>query len=148
MICGGTGSLQMEELRSLFADGVVTLEYQETVDSTNEWAKRAFRTGARDASVFLADHQSAGKGRLGRSWTSPEYTSISMSLLLRPQVSLECLPMLTLVMGLSAAEGMREPAGLDIRIKWPNDVICRGRKLCGILTEFVSSPDGDRKSVV
>lgn len=111
------------------------LFYAETIDSTNEWAKRQASEGAPDGSVFLADYQSAGKGRRGRVWQSPEGTSISMSLLLRPEIPVDRISMLTLIMGLSAAQGMKAATGLEPGIKWPNDVVSRGKKLCGILTE-------------
>ena len=132
------------------------LRYAEEIDSTNEWAKRDVSGGAsgpgqkdsgtENASsylhssagfvVYLADHQTAGKGRRGRVWESPAGTSVSMSILMRPGTKPENFPMLTLVMGLAAAEGIRDVSGLDVRIKWPNDVVCGGRKLCGILTEL------------
>ncbi len=115
------------------------LFYSEQIDSTNEWAKREAACGAVDGSVYLADFQSAGKGRRGRAWQSPEGTSISMSLLLRPQLPTDRISMLTLVMGLSAAQGMKAATGLNVGIKWPNDVVSQGRKLCGILTEAGSS---------
>ncbi len=111
------------------------LFYEASIDSTNEWAKRAAAEGAADGSVYLADYQSAGKGRRGRVWQSPEGTSVSMSLLLKPEIPTDRISMLTLIMGLSAAQGMKAAAGLDVGIKWPNDVVSRGRKLCGILTE-------------
>lgn len=115
------------------------LFYAETIDSTNEWARRAAEEGAVDGSVFLADYQSAGKGRRGRVWQSPEGTSVSMSLLLRPDIPSDRISMLTLIMGLSAAQGMKAASGLNVGIKWPNDVVSRGKKLCGILTEANAS---------
>ncbi len=129
--------LDSEDIHSrLTREGVgCPLFYQTEIDSTNEWAKREAAEGAADGSVYLADYQSAGKGRRGRVWKSPEGTSISMSLLLRPEIPLDRISMLTLIMGLSAAQGMKAAAGLDVGIKWPNDVVSRGRKLCGILTE-------------
>ena len=110
--------------------------YAEKTDSTNEWAKRESGT-APDGSIFLADFQSAGKGRRGRVWKSPEGTSVSMSVLLRPdRLKKESYPLLTLVMGLAAARGISAVCGFEAKIKWPNDVISDGRKLCGILTEL------------
>ena len=117
------------------------LFYAETIDSTNEWAKREAGNAAVDGSVYLADHQTAGKGRRGRVWKSPEGTSISMSLLLRPEIPADRISMLTLIMGLSAAQGMKAATGLDVGIKWPNDVVSRGKKLCGILTEANAAVD-------
>lgn len=110
--------------------------YAEKTDSTNEWAKRESET-APDGSIFLADYQSAGKGRRGRIWKSPEGTSVSMSVLLRPEhLERASYPMLTLVMGLAAARGISKICGFEAKIKWPNDVIYDGKKLCGILTEL------------
>ncbi|MDO4490662.1 MAG: biotin--[acetyl-CoA-carboxylase] ligase [Lachnospiraceae bacterium] len=129
--------LDSEMIRSrLIREGVgCALFWAESIDSTNDWAKREAAKGAEDGSVYLADHQSAGKGRRGRVWKSPEGTSVSMSLLLRPDIPAERISMLTLIMGLSAAQGMKAATGLEVGIKWPNDVVIRGKKLCGILTE-------------
>lgn len=133
--------LDSEEIHSrLTREGVgCPLFYMEETDSTNEWAKRDAAQGAVDGSVYLADYQSAGKGRRGRVWQSPEGTSVSMSLLLRPEIPADRISMLTLVMGLSAAQGMKAATGLEVGIKWPNDVVCNGKKLCGILTEANAS---------
>lgn len=135
--------LDSDEIYSrLTREGVgCPLFYMEETDSTNEWAKRAFSEGAVDGSVYLADYQSAGKGRRGRVWQSPEGTSVSMSLLLRPEMPADRVSMLTLVMGLSAAQGMQAATGLEVGIKWPNDVVIKGRKLCGILTEANANLD-------
>ena len=111
------------------------LHYAETVDSTNDWAKREASPDKEEGQVYLADHQTAGKGRRGRVWRSPAGTSVSMSILLRPEVPADRVSMITLVMGMAAAEGMKQASGLDVRIKWPNDVVFGGKKLCGILTE-------------
>ena len=104
--------------------------------------KRREGKGPRRGAVFLAEEQTAGKGRRGRNWESPAGTSIYMSLsAAAPCVPGACFPMLTLVMGLAAARGIRRVSGLKAEIKWPNDVVCQGRKLCGILTEM--APRGE-----
>jgi len=113
-----------------------TLHYKESLDSTNNWAKCEAAGGAPEGSVYLADTQTAGKGSRGRAWGSPEGTSIAMSMVLRPQIELSRVPMVTLVLGLAAAEGIRAVSDIETSIKWPNDVVCDGRKLCGILTEM------------
>ena len=112
------------------------LYWREVTDSTNEWAKRAAREGADDGCVFLAERQTAGKGRRGHIWQSLPGTSVSMSVLLRPGIPADRISMVTLVMGLAAAEGIRRACGLEVGIKWPNDVIASEKKLCGILTEM------------
>lgn len=113
----------------------------EKTDSTNDRAKEAGRKGAHHGQLFVADMQSAGKGRRGRSWNSPEGTSIYMSLLLRPDIHPVKAPMLTLVMGLSVAEGILKSTGIEPGIKWPNDIVVNGKKVCGILTEMAAEID-------
>ncbi len=112
-----------------------TIYYEET-DSTNMRAKDAGRDGALHGTLIFAEQQNAGRGRLGRSWDSPTGRSIYMSLLLRPQIQPVKAPMLTLVMAVSVAEGIKAVTGLDVQIKWPNDIVLNGRKICGILTEM------------
>jgi BirA family biotin operon repressor/biotin-[acetyl-CoA-carboxylase] ligase len=113
----------------------MTVHYLPVVDSTNEWAKRD--PYLENISVYLADHQTKGKGSRGRGWESPDETSVSMSIRMKPEIPPERISMLTLVMGLAAAKGIREMTDLPVQIKWPNDLVCFGKKLCGILTEYV-----------
>lgn len=98
------------------------------VDSTNYWAKRE-ATGMPDGTIFLTEEQSAGHGRFGRVWTSQAGRAIYASLLLRPNILPTTAPMLTLVMGLSVAQGISALTGLDCRIKWPNDIVIAGKNL-------------------
>ncbi len=104
-------------------------------DSTNEEAKRAGDKGATHGTVFWADSQTAGKGRRGRSWYSKEQGNLYFTLLLRPQLSPEKASMLTLVMAYAVAQAIRQ-MGLDALIKWPNDIVVHGKKVCGILSEM------------
>lgn len=112
-----------------------TVHFLKETDSTNEWAKRLSREGEPHGTLAVAEFQTAGKGRLGRTWTSVEGTSVMMSLLLRPQFEPQYASMLTLVMGLSVAQAAKE-FGLDASIKWPNDAVVSRKKICGILTEM------------
>jgi BirA family biotin operon repressor/biotin-[acetyl-CoA-carboxylase] ligase len=130
-----TEAMNPEQIREKLAGEGYEICYLPDVDSTNEWAKREAKTCVRDSRVYLADHQSAGKGSRGRVWQSPRGTSVSMSILLEPKVAPEKISMVTLVMGMAAADGIRKVSGINTEIKWPNDVVYRGRKLCGILTE-------------
>uniref|UniRef100_UPI0004840661 biotin--[acetyl-CoA-carboxylase] ligase n=1 Tax=Eubacterium cellulosolvens TaxID=29322 RepID=UPI0004840661 len=128
--------LEPEKIKeALTAEGYEIRSLPE-VDSTNEWAKREAKVEVIDGRVYLADYQSAGKGSRGRVWESPRGTTISMSVVLEPKVTPDKLSMITLVMGMAAADGIREVSGLDTKIKWPNDVVYNGKKLCGILTEM------------
>ena len=113
-----------------------TLYCLDTIDSTNNYAKRLGEEGAPDGSLVTAECQEAGKGRRGREWKTPRGSAIAMTLLLRPQIGPERASMLTLVMGLAVAQACRELFGLDVGIKWPNDVVIGGKKICGILTEM------------
>ena len=112
------------------------IKYYEVVDSTNEKAKALAREGASEGTLVIADQQSAGKGRLGRNWSSPAGTGIWMSLILKPEILPQYASQLTLVAGLCMCEAIREVTGLDATIKWPNDIVVNGKKVCGILTEM------------
>ena len=124
-----------ETLRADGEDGFFTVRYYQSVDSTNEEAKRAAAGGAGEGLVIIGEEQTAGRGRRGRDWASPAGESVYMTLLLRPPLPADRTSMLTLVMGFSAARAAREVCGREIGIKWPNDIVIDGRKICGILTE-------------
>lgn len=102
--------------------------------STNDDAKVAVRSGCPDRTVFLADEQRHGRGRLGRSWTAPAGSSLLLSVVLYRR-----LPAIVLTAACSVAVvgAIRATAGLSARVKWPNDVMVADQKVCGILTEVV-----------
>ena len=114
--------------------------WRNSVDSTLTWAKEEadFCLGENlKSALFLADKQTAGKGRLGRVWNSPAGENVYMTLLLlKPPVEPVKASSLTLVMGLSVAQAVRDITGISAGIKWPNDVVAAGKKICGILTEM------------
>lgn len=116
-------------------------QYQE-IDSTNNKAKQLAAEGAPHGSLIVAERQTAGRGRRGRTWLSSENDNIYMTLLLRPEFAPDKAPMLTLVMAYSAAEAIRSITGIRVQIKWPNDLIWEGRKLAGILTEMSVNESG------
>lgn len=109
--------------------------YQE-IDSTNNKAKQLAAEGVEHGSLIVAERQTAGRGRRGRTWISDEMDNIYMSVLLRPKFAPDKAPMLTLVMAYSVAKAIRKLTGMNIQIKWPNDLVWNGRKLVGILTEM------------
>ncbi|HEX2985748.1 MAG TPA: biotin--[acetyl-CoA-carboxylase] ligase [Caproiciproducens sp.] len=109
-----------------------------TIDSTNEEAKRQAMRGAPNGSLFVAERQTGGKGRLGRRWDSPAGEGLWFSVLLRPNVLPEQVSALTLLAGLATCEAARALTGCDIKIKWPNDLVSGNKKLCGILTEMTA----------
>ena len=96
----------------------------------------SLKDASSDKLLVLAETQTNGRGRRGRTWESPSGTSVYMSLLFRPQISPDRASMLTLVMGLSVVEGIRQEFGVQTQIKWPNDVVLNKKKLVGILTEL------------
>ena len=112
-----------------------TVHFARETDSTNLWIKRLAKEGASKGTLALAEFQSAGRGRLGRSWEVPEGTSVMMSILLRPKFEPQYAPTLTLVMGMAVAKAVKS-LGFDVSIKWPNDVVVSHKKICGILTEM------------
>lgn len=109
--------------------------YYEETGSTNTDAKRFGEEGAAHGTVVVADKQNAGKGRRGRAWQSPGGKDIYFTILLRPEFVPDKASGLTLVMALSVAQAI-ESCGLEAGIKWPNDVVLNGKKICGILTEM------------
>ena len=111
------------------------IRYKET-DSTNLRAKEAGNEGVSQDTLFIADKQTAGVGRRGRSWESPEGENIYMSLLIKPEIEPSKASMLTLVMAAAVAESIRKVCDADVQIKWPNDIILNKKKVCGILTEM------------
>ena len=112
------------------------VHYRDLVDSTNTWAKDLAKEGMPEGTICVTDAQTAGKGRRGRTWISPKGESIYMSLILRPEILPEQASMLTLVMGLSVVEACEKLYQVDAHIKWPNDMVINGKKVCGILTEM------------
>lgn len=118
------------------------IHWMHEVDSTNEHAKRLAREGAPDGSVYIAELQTKGKGRLERGWISEAGASIMMSVLLRPGFAPPKAPAVTFAAALGVVRAIKRICGADAGIKWPNDVVFEGKKLCGILTEM--STDMDR----
>ena len=106
--------------------------YHPRLTSTNDIAKRQIQQGATEGTVVIADEQTAGKGRMQRTWLSPK-GSIALSIILYP--SLTHLSSLIMVASLAVAHCIEQVTGLKTQIKWPNDVLVNGKKVCGILIE-------------
>ena len=122
------------QMRTAWA-GRVLVYYPET-DSTNIRATYLAGEGAAHGSLVMADAQSAGRGRRGRSWASPAGRNVYFSLLLRPEFAPDKASMMTLVMALAVKEAIEEVCGVEAKIKWPNDIVVNGKKVTGILTEL------------
>jgi BirA family biotin operon repressor/biotin-[acetyl-CoA-carboxylase] ligase len=106
-----------------------------SVDSTNRHLLQEARAGAAEGTVVVADHQESGRGRLDRAWVAPPRSSLLVSVLLRPDLPLERLHLLTAVVALAAADACVSEAGVEASLKWPNDLVVGSRKLGGILAE-------------
>jgi len=117
-------------------------EVHETLGSTNDEAFRRAQEGAPEGLVVLAGHQTSGKGRLGRTWFDQPGRSLMFSILLRPKLPLPSYPLLSLALASSAAWIASDMVD-GVAIKWPNDVLCHGRKLCGVLAESRALRAGD-----
>lgn len=112
-------------------------EYYDQVDSTNDRIKARAHQGAAEGLVITADLQTAGKGRIGRSWKNPTGVSIATSILLKPtEIPVESVATITVIAGMAVRAAIEKTTGLDVLIKWPNDVVIGGKKICGILTEM------------
>ena len=111
------------------------------VDSTNDVAYELAEKGVKEGTCILAEEQAKGKGRHGRNWVSPSEGGIYMSCVLRPRITPNEIPRITLLAAVAVAQGIREAASLEALIKWPNDIMINGKKLCGILTEMKAQQD-------
>jgi BirA family biotin operon repressor/biotin-[acetyl-CoA-carboxylase] ligase len=141
----------------LAAAGLSQMKIVETTGSTNADLLRAVTTEPKewaDLAVLTAEHQTAARGRLDRHWESPARSAISVSIVLRP-VNSQGLPVptqsyswLSLLGALALHETLQETAGLPAEIKWPNDVLVRGRKIAGILAQMGPMGDGSVPAVI
>lgn len=127
---------------------MLKVQVEKQVDSTNNVLKKYIAEGKKEDMVLLAEEQTAGRGRRGRSFYSPEGTGLYMSLLLHPEVSPEEGAMLTTLTAAAAAKAIEKVAKETVQIKWVNDVWMRGKKIAGILTEGSASLEEGRMEYV
>lgn len=106
------------------------------ISSTNDYAKKIANSNEEEGMLVIADCQTNGKGRLDKKWESNKGKGIFMSLLLRPNVHINNITQITLLAGICVCNGIKKATGLDASIKWPNDIVINGKKVCGILTEL------------
>ncbi|MCK4634093.1 biotin--[acetyl-CoA-carboxylase] ligase, partial [Candidatus Bathyarchaeota archaeon] len=110
------------------------------VSSTNNLAKEIARKSIKDHVVVIAETQTHGRGRLERTWISP-HGGLWFSIILRPKISLKEALRLTFIMSSTVAETIKTTFGLETKVMWPNDILVEDRKICGILTEAITSKD-------
>ena len=123
------------------------IHYFLTIDSTNIYATKLAREGAAQGAIVIADAQSGGKGRLGRSWVSPPGVNLYLSAILRPAVLASVAPQVNLLAAVAVADTISEVCQLTPAIKWPNDVLVAGKKVCGILAEMQTEA-GELRAVI
>jgi BirA family biotin operon repressor/biotin-[acetyl-CoA-carboxylase] ligase len=114
----------------------------ESLPSTNTEAARQAALGAPEGLCVVAREQTAGRGRRERSWVSPKDAGLYLSVVLRPALGARDWPLITLAAALAARDALSQACALETDIKWPNDLLARGRKLCGILAETVEGARG------
>ncbi len=123
----------------------------DSIDSTNRYLLDEARSGAPEGLVAVAGHQSAGRGRLGRRWEAPPGSNLLVSVLLRPDLAVGQRHLVAGVVALAAADAVRSTVGVELDVKWPNDLLARdGRKVAGVLAEadLAGSPARDRAPIV
>ncbi|RJE90075.1 biotin--[acetyl-CoA-carboxylase] ligase [Paenibacillus sp. 1011MAR3C5] len=117
------------------------VHYYEQVKSTQDSARELAESGAPEGTLVLAEEQTGGRGRMGRGWVSPQGKGIWMSMVMQPHVPIHCAPQLTLLTAVALCRSLRRMTGLPIGIKWPNDLLIRGKKISGILLESAAEDE-------
>jgi BirA family transcriptional regulator, biotin operon repressor / biotin---[acetyl-CoA-carboxylase] ligase len=115
---------------------IPVMYFLDTVGSTNDFALELAKAGAPDGTLVVADEQTRGRGRLNRQWTTPAGTALAFSLVMHPfPAEMENLGLFAPLCGVAVCQGLRESCGLAALVKWPNDVLIKRRKICGVLVE-------------
>ena len=138
--------LSAEGIRRYLTRSDLRVRFEPVISSTNTVLKQMAREGAPEGLALAAGEQTAGRGRLGRSFYSPSGSGLYLSLLLRPSLEASEAPQLTACAAVAAAEALESLSGARIGIKWVNDLLLGGRKVCGILTEAGTDPVSGRLS--
>lgn len=135
--------LSYEELKPLLTTSYIgrNVLYFDSISSTNDIIREYAQRGEGEGLIAIAEEQTKGRGRMGRKWETPKGVAIAMSMLLRPNLSPQYVPSITSVIAVSVVEALRITTGFDVKIKWPNDIVLDGKKLCGILTEMSAEMD-------
>ena len=142
-LIGSPDVLSLSELEPFLHTEVIgrNIIYLDSVDSTNTYAKKKAEDPFREGTVVIADGQTVGKGRLGRHWVSAKGKGIWMTIMLKPDILPYDAPKLAIVAALAVVNALRSYCQVEAKIKWPNDIVAGGKKLCGILTEMSAEAD-------
>lgn len=151
MACVTTDLPDAQRIRTLLEPGTpfTRVEVVASTGSTNADLSRRAHAGEAEGAALIATEQTAGRGRLDRQWVSPRGSSISLSMLLKPRPEFQQWGWLSLLAGMAVSSALAElaPEPARVTLKWPNDVLIGGRKVCGILSERIEQPDGARAVV-
>jgi BirA family biotin operon repressor/biotin-[acetyl-CoA-carboxylase] ligase len=133
----------VDELRSYFFRRLIgrRIEYHDELGSTNAEALRLAQQDAQEGTIVIADGQSDGRGRLDRSWESPPSMNLYLSVILRPDIPAASASLVPLMVGVAVADVISQSCPGRVRLKWPNDILIDGKKICGILTEMRTRTD-------
>ncbi len=143
MLIGSPDSLLSPEIRENIKTKFIGqhIKFLEEVDSTNLYAKRIAESDFEDGMIIIAEEQLKGKGRIGRVWASPKGKGIWMTIMLKPKINPADAAKITLLAACAVCRAIEEISGVYAKIKWPNDIVLNGKKLCGILTEMSAELD-------
>lgn len=122
--------------------------YYDCLESTQKVANELANSTGVEGTIVVADEQTSGRGRLARQWHSAKGTGIWMSIILKPNIPIHQAPKLTLLTAVAVVQGIKETTGITAQIKWPNDILLNGKKICGILTEMQAEADGIHSVVI
>lgn len=137
-----TDFLSEEKILKYINQTPISLKVFKTLESTNKTAKQLAAEGADEGLLIVAEHQTAGRGRLGRSFYSPADTGLYFTLVLKPQLSPEDITLITAAAAVAVAETIEKEFAVPTYIKWVNDIFIKGKKVCGILCESAFNGDG------
>lgn len=143
MLVSSPDLLREEDIKPILDCSIIgsSIKYYDTIGSTNVRAKELAMTGVGEGTVVIGEEQTLGRGRLGRTWSSVKGKGIWMSIILRPNIIPGDAPKITQLAALSVVKGIKRAYGINPLIKWPNDVVIDGKKVCGILTEMGAEID-------
>lgn len=130
--------LDYENLRDFLSTRYIgrRVIYLEATTSTNDIAKKLGMEGEKEGLVVVAEQQTSGRGRMGRSWSTHSGEAIAMTMLLKPDIPVNQGPSITPLLAISIVKALKDLIGIEVGIKWPNDIVLGSKKLCGILTEM------------
>lgn len=136
-LIGSPDALTFEEIKKYLNTKYIgkKIIHFESINSTNDKAKELAEQGADNGTIIISEEQVGGKGRLGRLWCSPKYKGIWLSIILRPNINPMKAPEITQIAAAAMIESLKE-FNINAKVKWPNDIIIEGKKVCGILTEM------------